>query len=92
MAFSECDTGVTGEAIADRLLSSLDSWQLPASHLIGQTYDGAGAMAGKKRKMELLPILQSFTPRLSTHIVLLMPSTCVLLSAVAFRRYEIAWM
>ena len=49
MAFSECDTGVTGEAIADRLLSKLDAWQLPVSHMIGQTYDGAGAMAGKKK-------------------------------------------
>ena len=49
MAFSECDTGVTGKAIAECLLSNLDEWQLPASHMIGQTYDGAGAMAGRKK-------------------------------------------
>ena len=75
MVFSECDTGVTGEAIADRLLSNLATWQLPASNMIGQIYGGAGAMAGGKK--ELLPALQSSIPRLSIPIVLLMPSTCV---------------
>ena len=49
MSFSECETGVPGQAIADRLLSHLVTWQLPASQLRGQTYDGAGAMAGKRR-------------------------------------------
>ncbi len=49
MCFSECETGVSGKAIADRLLSHLVTWQLPASQLRGQTYDGAGAMAGKRR-------------------------------------------
>lgn len=37
--------GTTGEAIADRILSQ---WQLFASQLCGQTYNGAGAMAGKR--------------------------------------------
>ena len=49
MCFSEYNTGTTGEAIADHILSELDSWQLSASQLHGQTYDGAGAMAGKRR-------------------------------------------
>ena len=49
LCFSECNTGTTGEAIADRILSQLDSWQLSASQLCGQTYNGAGAMAGKER-------------------------------------------
>ncbi len=49
MCFSECETGVTGQAIADRLLGHLVTWQLPASQLRGQTYDGAGAMAGKRK-------------------------------------------
>ena len=49
MCFSECNAGTTGEAIADNILSQLDSWQLSASDLRGQTYDGAGAMAGKRR-------------------------------------------
>ena len=49
MTFRECETGVSGQAIADRLLNHLDTWQLPVSKLRGQTYDGAGAMAGKRR-------------------------------------------
>ena len=49
LGFSECVTGVTGEAIANRLLQHLTGWQLPASRLCGQSYDGAGAMAGKTR-------------------------------------------
>ena len=49
MTFSKCETGVPGEAIADRLLSHSESWQLPASKIRVQTYDGAGAMAGKRR-------------------------------------------
>ena len=39
-------TGVTGEAIANRLLQHLTDWQLPASRLCGQSYDRSGAMAG----------------------------------------------
>ena len=42
-------TGVTGSAIADHILCLLDEWQLSASNIHGQTYDGAGAMAGKSR-------------------------------------------
>ena len=60
LGFTECDTGVTGEAIASRILQHLDTRQLPASQLRGQTYDGAGAMAGKNigaaiRILELYP-------------------------------------
>ena len=47
LAFSECVTGVSGKAIADRILQLLSNWQLLGSYLVGQTYDGAGAMAGK---------------------------------------------
>lgn len=51
LGFRECVTGVTGEAIAKRLLQHLTDWQLPASSLCGQSYDGAGAMAGKKKRV-----------------------------------------
>ena len=47
LAFSECVTGVSGKVIADRILQLLSNWQLSGSYLVGQTYDGAGAMAGK---------------------------------------------
>lgn len=46
LGFLHCDTGVTGEAIADKILSQLNAWQLPPCLLRGQAYDGAGAMAG----------------------------------------------
>lgn len=49
MGFVKCDTGVTGEAIADKILLQLHAWQLPASLLRGQAYDGAGSMAGHTR-------------------------------------------
>ena len=49
LAFSECLTGVMGNAITDHILRLLADWQLSASNIRGQTYDGAGAMAGKSR-------------------------------------------
>ena len=49
IGFSECLTGMSGEAIADHILKLLGEWQLSPSNLRGQTYDGAGAMAGKKK-------------------------------------------
>ena len=42
-------TDVSGEAIADHILPVLADWQLSATHLHGQTYDGAGVMAGKNK-------------------------------------------
>ena len=47
MAFHECTSGVTGQAIADDILEKLEEWQLPLHCLCGKGYDGAGAMAGK---------------------------------------------
>ena len=49
MAFHECTSGVTGQAIADDILENLEEWQLPLHCLCGQAYDGAGAMAGKSK-------------------------------------------
>ena len=49
LAFSECIACVSGKAIADRILQLLSNWQLSGSYLVGQTYDGVGAMAGKNK-------------------------------------------
>ena len=49
LAFHECQSGVTGEAIADDILSKLAEWQLQPQLLCGQAYDGAGAMAEKSK-------------------------------------------
>ena len=39
---------MSGEAIADHILKLFGEWQLSPFNLRGQTYDGAGAIAGKK--------------------------------------------
>ena len=43
----ECDSGITGEALADMMLGFVRE-NLDPSKLRGQAYDGAGNMAGKK--------------------------------------------
>lgn len=47
--FMECDEGITGQAIADKILSSLQGYTLDLQLLRGQAYDGAGNMAGKTK-------------------------------------------
>ncbi len=47
--FILCDTGTTGAAIADKILSALRGYGLNLDYLRGQSYDGAGNMAGKYR-------------------------------------------
>ena len=37
---------VTGEALANTILDTLDEWKLHKQNLCGQAYDGAGSMAG----------------------------------------------
>ena len=46
VAFIECDTGISGRAIADKIISCLQAYGLDLSNLRGQAYDGAGNMAG----------------------------------------------
>ena len=48
VAFLECDSGVTGEALADKILSFVRK-HLDPSKLRGQAYDGASSMAGKTK-------------------------------------------
>ena len=66
LAYSDCITGVSGEAIADHLLHHLSEWQLSATQLCGQTYDGAGAMA-RKSKGAAARITERFPKALYTH-------------------------
>ena len=47
MEFIECDTGVTGSAIAEKITGFIQSSGLDPIKLRGQAYDGAGNMAGK---------------------------------------------
>ena len=46
LGFVECNTGVSGEALAEKIISALKAWKLDVMKLRGQAYDGAGAMAG----------------------------------------------
>ena len=76
LGFTECDTGVTGEAIASKILQHLDTWQLHASQLRGQTYDGASAMAGKG-KGAATRILEVYPKALYTHCAAHVLNLCI---------------
>ena len=47
VTFVECDEGVTGQAIADKILGCLHEFALDPQNIRGQSYDGAANMAGK---------------------------------------------
>ena len=46
LAFLECDSGITGSALSQKIISFLVSLGLDLSKLRGQAYDGAGNMSG----------------------------------------------
>ena len=77
LAFHECDTGVSGEAIADNILSKLTDWQLEPQLLRGQAYDGAGAMAGKNKGVAAR-ISAKYPKALYTHCVSHRLNLCVM--------------
>ena len=58
LAFYECQSGVTGEAIADAILTKLVEWQLHVQPQLlcwqEYMYDGAGAIAGKSKVLHLV--------------------------------------
>ena len=47
VAFIECDCGITGRALANKILTFLSSHGLDPSKLQGEAYDGAGNMSGR---------------------------------------------
>ena len=49
MEFLECDTGITGRCLADKITTALQGYGLYLHKLRGQAYDGAGNMAGSVR-------------------------------------------
>ena len=49
LSFTECVSGVSGEALAGNILKHLSDWALDLTFLRGQAYDGAGAKAGCSR-------------------------------------------
>ena len=61
LAFHECQSGITGFAISEYILSKLSEWQLQPQFLCGQAYDGARTMAGKSK--EVSACIQSKYPK-----------------------------
>ena len=47
VTFLECDSGITGQALAGKIVGFLRGSGLDPARLRGQAYDGAGNMAGK---------------------------------------------
>ena len=45
VGFFECDTGISGHNLSDKIKSTLNGFGLDLSCLCGQAYDGAGNMA-----------------------------------------------
>ena len=45
-AFLECDTGISGHCLAEKIITALTSYDLDLTKLRGQGYDGVGNMAG----------------------------------------------
>ena len=46
VGFLECDTGITSQCLADKLMGCLQAYDLDLTKLRGQAYDGAGNVAG----------------------------------------------
>ena len=76
LGFSECSSGVSGEAIAGNILSNLRNWKLDPNDLRGQAYDGAGAMAGAT-KGAAARILQQYPKALFMHCAAHKLNLCV---------------
>ena len=47
MSFLECDSGISGRALAEMMVDFLRKHSLDPTILRGQAYDGAGNMSGK---------------------------------------------
>ncbi len=50
MEFADCDMGITGQVVADKILNLLQKFNTDPRLLHGQGYDGANNMAGKTRR------------------------------------------
>ena len=77
LGFFECTSGVTGEALAEDILGKLEKdWQLNIQMFCGQGYDGAGAMAGK-RKGVVARIMTKYPKALYTHCASHVLNLCI---------------
>ena len=49
IGFLECNTGITGHCLAEKITLTLQGYGLDLTKLLGQAYHGAGNMAGSAR-------------------------------------------
>ncbi len=78
LSFIECDTGVSGSALADKMLSCLNACDVDPSMLRGQAYDGAVTCQGIPGEQQ--PLLQHSIRLLCTYTVPHTALTWLLLS------------
>ncbi len=76
LGFHECLSGVSGEAIANDIITQLTNWQLDPQLLRGQAFDGAGAMAGRSKGASSR-ILSEYPKALYTHCAAHRLNLCV---------------
>ena len=74
--FYICDTGTTGRALSDKILSTLEAFNLDLRMLRGQGYDGAGNMAGKYSGTAAL-IQQQYPLAVYTHCAAHILNLCI---------------
>ena len=46
MGFTECDTGISGQNLAEKIMTNLEALGLDLSNIRSQGHDGASNMAG----------------------------------------------
>ena len=66
VGFIHCDTGTSGSALSEKILSTLAELKLDARLMRGQGYDGAGNMAGKNKGTAVL-IQEQYLLAVYTH-------------------------
>ena len=76
VGFVLCDTGTTGRVLSDKILSTLQTFNLDLRMLRGQGYDGAGNMAGKYSGTAAL-IQQQYPLAVYTHCAAHVLNLCI---------------
>ena len=78
--FVQCDGGVDGETLTHTILNKIqDEWGLDMDNCRGQTYDGTGVMAGKRKGVSTR-ILNLHPKAIYTHCASHILNLCVVKS------------
>ena len=83
-----CDTGTSGQAIADKIKFTLEKLTLDLNDLRGQGYDGEGNMPGKYRGAAAI-IQHDHSKALYVHCVSHVLNLCVVAAcSIAYRQFR----